>query len=281
MTCDMVARVVLSIVFKDGSRQRVVSAPGHGSGGGGGWLATAGPTTLDDSYAGEIFDARLAQPGWDTAGFRPILCAAATATTIGCWRQAEAVAVPPGAVLSSYLMPPVSQVEVYTATQFWQPLPNEASFDFGQNVAGVLTLAIPEGCAPGTRIKVTHGEAVHQPQRENGGPGRVFHLYDCGPDGNGCTGFMTYICSGSESALDGSNSWTPRFFTSGGQYVKIENYPGPLAREAVRLSGVRVDVEFTGMLMTSNHRLNEVIRIGRGSFLGNLAFGFPSDCPTR
>jgi hypothetical protein len=54
---------------------------------------------------------------------------------------------------------------------------------------------------------------------------------------------------------------------------------GPLAREAIRLSGVRVDVEHTGMLMTSNDRLNEVMRIGRGSFLGNLAFGFPSDCP--
>eukprot|EP01048_Picozoa_sp_COSAG05_P003660 COSAG05_NODE_175_length_14930_cov_7.138679_4_plen_466_part_00 len=149
------------------------------------------------------------------------------------------------------------------------------------DVAGVLTLEIPEGCAPGTRIKVTHGEAVHQPQSENTGPGRVFHLYDCGADGNGCTGFMTYICSGTESALDHSHYWTPRFFSSGGQYVKIENYPGPLAREAVRLAGVRVDVEHTGMLMTSNDRLNEATRIGRGSFLGNLAFGFPSDCPTR
>jgi hypothetical protein len=144
----------------------------------------------------------------------------------GCWRVAEAVAVPPGVMLSSYLMPPVAQVEVYTATRFWQPIPNEASFDFGQNVAGVLSLVIPEGCASGTHIRVTHGEAVHQPQRANAGPGRVFHLYDCGADGNGCTGFMSYICSGKESALDGSNRWTPRFFSSGGQFVKIENYPG-------------------------------------------------------
>lgn len=131
VTCDMVARVVLSIVFTDGSRQRVVSAPTGLTGGL--WLATAGPTTMDDSYAGEVFDARLATPGWDKAGFRPTLCAANTAAIIGCWRQAQAVAVPPGAVLSSYLMPPVSQVEVYTATRFWQPLPNEASFDFGQS----------------------------------------------------------------------------------------------------------------------------------------------------
>ena len=65
----------------------------------------------------------------------------------------------------------------------------------------MLTLQIPEGCATGTRIRVTHGEAVHQAQRENAGPGRVFHLYDCGADGNGCTGFMQYICSGSERGL--------------------------------------------------------------------------------
>jgi alpha-L-rhamnosidase len=42
-----------------------------------------------------------------------------------------------------------------------------------------------------------------------------------------------------------------------------------------------VNVEHSGSFVTSNDRLNEVSRIGRGSFLGNLAFGFPSDCPTR
>eukprot|EP01047_Picozoa_sp_COSAG01_P051864 COSAG01_NODE_5393_length_4290_cov_113.585063_2_plen_578_part_00 len=273
-TCDMVTRLVLSIVFADGTRQRVVSASGKA----GGWLVTGGPTILDDSYAGEIFDGRLATPGWDLPSFKPArLCADGAGR---CWREAEAVAVPPGAVLSSYLMPPVSQVELYTAIRFWQPQHDEFCFDFGQNVAGVLTLQIPEGCPAGTRIKVTHGEAVHPPQLENGGPGRVFHLYDCASDGNGCTGFVTYICSGTESAHDDTNVWTPRFFTSGGQFVKIEGFPGPLAREAVRLSGVRVDVEHTGMVMTSNDRLNEVTRIARGSFLGNLAFGFPSDCPT-
>ena len=65
------------------------------------------------------------------------------------------------------------------------------------------------------------------------------------------------------------------------RYVKVEGYPGALPREAIRLHGVRVDLEYTGSVMTSNDRINEVSRIGRGAFLGNLAFGFPSDCPTR
>eukprot|EP01051_Picozoa_sp_SAG22_P008209 SAG22_NODE_612_length_8579_cov_3.684906_7_plen_1630_part_00 len=270
VTCDLAARVVLAIEFEGGKTQRVVSRAGQSSG----WFVTAGPTIHDDSYTGEVFDASLATPGWDLPGFD-------THGEPGRWRPAETVATPPGAVLSSYLMPAVKPVEVYTATKFWQPQHNEASFGFGQNVAGVLELKIPEGCARGTRISVTHGEAVHQPQRENAGPGRVFHLYDCGAHGNGCTAFMMYICSGQESAADGTDIWMPRFFTSGGQFVKVEGYPGPLAREAVRLHGVRVDVEHTGMLMTSNDLLNEVSRIGRGAFLGNLAFGFPSDCPTR
>lgn len=266
ITCDMATRVVLSIVFEDGKRQRVVSQPGHE------WQVTAGPTVHDDSYSGEVFDARLAMPGWSEPGFQ--------ASPLR-WRRAEAVETPPGAVLSSYLMPPVTKAETYTAIRTWQPQHNEQSFDFGQSVAGAIELSIPEGCAPGTRIKVTHGEAVHQPQQQNAGPGRVFHLYDCGPHGNGCTGFVVYICSGEESALTGTNAWSPSYFTSGGRYVKIEGYPGALARESLRLAGVRVNVELSGTFSTSNDRLNEVSRIGRGSFLGNLAFGFPSDCPTR
>ena len=45
VTCDMAVRVVLSIVFEDGSTQRVVSAPGT-------WQVTAGPTIHDDSSSG-------------------------------------------------------------------------------------------------------------------------------------------------------------------------------------------------------------------------------------
>ena len=247
-TCDMATRVVLSIVFEDGSTQRVVSQPGSS------WQVAAGPTVHDDSYTGEVYDARLAMVGWSTPGF------SASSTR---WRSAEAVTTPPGAVLSSYLMPPVTKAEVYTAIRTWQPQHNEHSFDFGQSVAGAIELTIPEGCAPGTRITVTHGEATHQPQVENGGPGRVFHLYDCGPHGNGCTAFVVYICSGTESGLTGTTRWSPSYFTSGGRFVKIEGYPGPLAREGLRLAGVRVDVEHTGTVMTSNDRLNEASRIGR------------------
>lgn len=251
-TCDMATRVVLSIVFEDGTKQRVVSAAGAD------WQVTAGPTIHDDSYSGEVYDASMATPGWTAAGFQ---------VAAPRWRAAEAVATPPVAELSSYLMPPVTKAEVYTATRAWQPQQNELSFDFGQNVAGALELTIPEGCLPGTRITITHGEAVHQSEREDAGPGRVFHLYDCGPHGNGCTAFLSYVCSGAESAIDGSNVWSPYFFTSGGQFVKIEGYPGPLTREAVRLHGIHVELEYTGSAMTSSDLLNEASRIGRGSFV--------------
>ena len=80
-----------------------------------------------------------------------------------------------------------------------------ANLDGIHIAAGAIELRIPEGCAAGTRITVTHGEAVHQPQAETAGPGRVFHLYDCGAHGNGCTAFVVYICSGLESAADGTN----------------------------------------------------------------------------
>ena len=55
-------------------------------------------------------------------------------------RGAELVETPPGAILSSYLMPPVTKAEVYTAIRSWQPQQNELSFDFGQNVGTMSIL---------------------------------------------------------------------------------------------------------------------------------------------
>ena len=49
--------------------------------------------------------------------------------------------------------------------------------------------------------------------------------------------------------------WSPSFFSTGGQYVKVIGFPGALTREAIRLHGVYVDVGKIGTVLTSNNMI--------------------------
>ena len=52
-------------------------------------------------------------------------------------------AVPPSdhvKLTSHAILPPIRVVESYAPIQMWQSDPNEYVFDFGQNMAGILTL---------------------------------------------------------------------------------------------------------------------------------------------
>ena len=65
LSSEPMFRLSLTAKLADGST--VVVATSDGSG----WLAAGSPTTFNDIYLGEEYDARLEQPGWDSAGFRP------------------------------------------------------------------------------------------------------------------------------------------------------------------------------------------------------------------
>ena len=51
----------LEIVFTDGTRQTIATSPE--------WKTSASPILSSEIYAGEQYDARLEQPGWDTPAF--------------------------------------------------------------------------------------------------------------------------------------------------------------------------------------------------------------------
>lgn len=75
----------------------------------------------------------------------------------------------------------------------YESAPGEYVFDFGQNMAGIATLAVPEGVdqTPGTRIELLFAEAVHGPP-----PAPIFHHYGNAKETN------TYITRGDGSAIE-------------------------------------------------------------------------------
>eukprot|EP01045_Picozoa_sp_COSAG04_P034201 COSAG04_NODE_7386_length_1136_cov_1.221794_2_plen_133_part_01 len=114
--------------------------------GGVAWTATtsANPTRYTHLYHGEVFDARLEQPGWDT--FAAAVDATQTATA---WQPATAYPNPEKSrldVLSLHKFPPMGVAAVVAPAKSWMvaaAVGNASTrllrrvFDFGNNYAGV------------------------------------------------------------------------------------------------------------------------------------------------
>ncbi len=113
--------------------------------------ATAGPVVADDIYAGEVYDARLEQPGWSTCAF----------TNGSAWAAASAVPTLPNAALSWHSVP-IMVDEVYSPVAISQPVSSpDFVIDFGQNMAGQTTTNVI--CPNGAQwIGFLYGESLHQ-----------------------------------------------------------------------------------------------------------------------
>ena len=61
IAADTSVRAVLVVTHSDGSVQHLATSTG--------WQVHAGPVTSANRYYGETYDARIAQPGWDTPTF--------------------------------------------------------------------------------------------------------------------------------------------------------------------------------------------------------------------
>ncbi|MBD3275488.1 MAG: hypothetical protein GF372_09270, partial [Candidatus Marinimicrobia bacterium] len=81
----------MNIQYTDGTTMSVVSDNS--------WKVSESPITANSIWDGEIYDARLEQPGWNSAGFDD-----------SGWDMAQVVEAPSG-VLDSQIMPPIKVME--------------------------------------------------------------------------------------------------------------------------------------------------------------------------
>jgi alpha-L-rhamnosidase len=152
-------RAWLSLRWSDGSASRVVtSASALGAGGGSGgdvgaWMCGSGALLSDDIYAGVAYDARLETPGWTAPGFN---------FSTGVWGAAVRLAEPGGAMAPAVAQP-VEVTNELPPCALWESTPGVYVFDFCQNFAGVVRLALPGPTVRGTVITMRHAEAVMHP----------------------------------------------------------------------------------------------------------------------
>jgi len=234
------ARLQLRLEYEDGRVEWLVSDSQ--------WKAARSPVVCDGIRNGELYDARLEQPGWDTPGF-----------AAGGWQPAIEVAAPKGR-LTEMKMPPERVMEILTAAEITETDRHSFLLKFPRNISGWPRLRVSG--PRGTRVTLYCSEV--RDDRHDG------HVVREGP-------FQTdtYILKG-----EGVEIYEPRFTYHGFQYVEVTGFPGELGRDNVTAAVVHTDFESAGTFSCSSPLLNAIQVMTRHSFLGNY-HGFPTDCPTR
>jgi alpha-L-rhamnosidase len=232
----------LELEYSDGRRETIASDDT--------WKASASPVVWSDVYAGEIYDARQEQEGWQSEGFDDTH-----------WSQASIISAPVIDV-SSQITPPARVVMTVRPKTVTQAADGSYIFDMGQNMVGWAVLKVKG--KPGTRVRLRFAEILK-------------------PDGTIYTENLrnaeatdVYVLKGG-----GEETFRPHFTFHGFRYIAVTGAPSKPALDT--LSGEVVSSvgdQPSAAISTSSELVNRMWSIGiwgqRGNFLS-----IPTDCPQR
>jgi alpha-L-rhamnosidase len=222
------------------------------------WKTSDSPITFSSIYGGEDYDARLEQPGWDTAAFDD-----------RAWQPALIVDAPKGRLVAQ-AMEPIKIDQVLKPVAVTEPAPGVFVFDVGQNLTGNAELKI-SGPA-GTQVTMRYSEKLAGNGRADQANIAV-HVLRFGSDQQFQTDRYTLKGRGVER-------WHSRFNYNGFRYVEVTGAPGRLTADNLRIYFFHSAVPLAGSFECSNPLLNQIWTNGHWSYLSNL-FGIPTDCPHR
>lgn len=217
------------------------------------WRTVDGPVVFSHIYAGEDYDARVQQPGWDRVGYDDHL-----------WQRSRLAIVPPGK-LAPLNAPGIKAFTPLAPASVKQPKTGNFLYSFPQNTAAQLRVEVSGGKA-GSRIRFRCGEHKNAEDRLFGG----------------------YIV-GSELITDGhalTNQWT--FFYLGVQFVEVsgavpEGDANPDNLPVIRrleLVPVRAGLAEAGSFTTSSDLYNRTHQLIDAAIRANMSWVM-TDCPHR
>jgi len=213
------------------------------------WRTAIAPVLRSEIYAGETYDARLEQPGWDRAGFRDAKWTAA------------AVEPAPAGIVSSQMSPTIQVTETLKPKSIATPAPGVSIYDMGQNMVGWVRL---KATGPaGTRIRLRFVEILSP-------DGTVYRDNLRGADATD-----TFILKGGAPEI-----LEPHFTYHGFRYVELTGYPGKPTLDTIAGQVFHTANEFTGKFTSSSKLVNQLWLNTRWGQRGNLE-SVPTDCPQR
>jgi hypothetical protein len=231
----------LEIQYEDGTVESVRSDES--------WRSAPGPITFSCIYGGEDYDARLEQPGWETAAFDD-----------SAWQPALVVDGP-GGVLREQDSPPIKVANTLHPVSVTRKAAGEYVMDLGENLSARPFLKVKGSAGQSLTIQVS--ELPDAPW-----PG---HSY-------------TYTLKG-----DGEEFFTPRFTYFGFQYLfvsgadRIEDVTEAGARPVLLDIGadfVTSSAKPVGSFVCDNVLLNDIEGMINRSVRSNLQ-SVVTDCPHR
>ncbi len=231
----------LEVQLADGSNQTVATDDS--------WKVAPAPILRSEIYAGETYDARKEQAGWDRAGFSD-----------AGWKSAAVYPIP--AIRMHAQRSETIQVETELKPKaVTNPGPDTYVYDMGQNMVGWVRLKV-RGPA-GTAVKMRFAEILK-------------------PDGNiyrdnlrAAEATDTYTLKGG-----GEETFEPHFTYHGFRYVEVTGFPGKPGPSALLGRVFYSKMPWSGSLMTSNPLVNQLQQNIRWGQRGNH-HSIPTDCPQR
>lgn len=248
----------LEVEYVDGTKARIVTDTS--------WKAGDGPIVRNNVYLGEVYDARLEQPGWDTVGFDD-----------SGWGGAAAASADVGPLMAQ-MAPAIKVGRLISPISVTEPKPGTFIFDMGENFAGVVRLNA-EGPA-GTRVALRYGELLYEDGTLNPMTavcGQIKNRERPPESKRPVTAWQEDICI---LRGNGPETYVPRFTFHGFRYVEVTGFPGTPALANVEGLALHSAVETAGAFRCGNALFNQIQEITRRTILSNL-FSVQSDCPHR
>ncbi len=217
------------------------------------WRTAEGPVAFSHIFAGEDFDARRRQPGWDRPGFDD-----------GTWQPAR-LASAPTASLARQHWPPFKAHERFAPGSIKEPAPGVFLYSFPQNCSAQLGFQLAGG-KPGDRIAFRCGEHKNAQDRLFGG-----YIVGCDLIGDG----RPIV-----------HQWVSYYL--GMQFVEVsgavpEGRPNPKGLPVIRsmeLAHVRTALPEVGTFQSSSDLINRTHRLIDWAVRSNTSHVL-SDCPHR
>ncbi|MGB7393089.1 MAG: family 78 glycoside hydrolase catalytic domain, partial [Pricia sp.] len=234
----------LEILLEDGSKEMIVSDES--------WKATtAGPIRFSEVYDGEVYDANLEMPDWQTTDFND-----------NNWPNVLTEEVTNDVKLRPkrhHKVRPQQKVESKSVTIN----ENRTIFDLKQNIVGVASIKAP--MLKGDTLKIRFSEMLQ-------------------PDGS----FYTDNYRSAKStdyfiaSQDGIMEWAPEFTFHGFQFVELSGYNLDAKPSKDWVTGLvqYSDFDKAGSFKSSHSKLNRLQSNIVWGLRGNF-FDIPTDCPQR